>query len=130
MELPVLLNPTDAPDPTEAETIAAMHAEIDADLDAVEAASTDDPDTFFLVEVLEEVARARTKFPSSNLKLAALTEEVGELAKAMLDEPAENVRKEAVQVAAMALRVAIDGDRSFDESRERRGLDPLGNAQA
>jgi hypothetical protein len=76
-------------------------------------------DYLFLDHVSGEVARAREKFPSSNLVLAALTEELGELAQAMLKvragkEPPERVWEEAVQVAAMALRVAVEGDPSFN----------------
>ena len=52
----------------------------------------------------------------------ALAEEFGELAKAMLDESGEAVWKEAVQTAAMAARVAIDGDSSVDEWRAQQGL--------
>lgn len=55
--------------------------------------------------------------------MAALTEEVGELAKALLSEPWERVVAEAVQVAAMAIRVAEEGDSTFAEYRARQGLD-------
>ena len=52
--------------------------------------------------------------------MTALTEEVGELAKAIMDEGSHRVWKEAVQVAAMALRVAVEGDPSLDKLREIR----------
>jgi len=80
------------------------------------------PDTTdqFLAEVRAEIARARSKFPNNDLTMIALTEEVGELAKALLDESAERVRSEAVQVAAMAARVAIDGDASVIAFRAAR----------
>lgn len=45
--------------------------------------------------------------------MTALTEEVGELAKALLDESDQRVYEEAVQVAVMALRVATEGDPSL-----------------
>lgn len=72
----------------------------------------------FLDDVGDEIARARKLFPSSRLVLAALTEEVGELAQAMLKVAAgkwdaRRVYEEAVQVAAMAARVATEGDPSF-----------------
>lgn len=75
-------------------------------------------DEIFLRDVGEEVQRARSKFPSSRMSMAALTEEVGELAQALLKVaagkwPASRIREEAIQVACMALRVAIDGDESF-----------------
>lgn len=76
-------------------------------------------DKAFLLALREELTRARIKFPSSNLSMAALTEEVGELAQAMLKRRAgkgshSDIFGEAVQVAAMAMRVAIEGDPSFN----------------
>lgn len=76
-------------------------------------------DEEFLKCVMDELQSARDKFPSSNLVLAALTEEVGELAQAMLKRRIgqmtdEDVWNEAVQVATMALRCAVEGDPSFD----------------
>ena len=53
---------------------------------------------------------ATTKFPGSNNNLAALIEEVGELATALMEESTDNVIKEAVQVAAVAMRIAREGD--------------------
>jgi len=68
--------------------------------------------------ILWELASARAKFPTQNafVTLAALTEEVGELNQAVLQskyEPHkgkrfEHIYAEAVQVAAMAIRVALD----------------------
>lgn len=79
----------------------------------------------FLVEVAREIERAQRKFPANALATIALTEEVGELSKALLDEPAERVFREAVQVACMAYRAGVEGDRSVAEHRRRRGLDQL-----
>lgn len=104
-------------------------------------------DEEFVKAVEAEILRARTKFPDSTCSLAALMEEVGELANALLEEQfaikrhmevlpllgninesggaayqvhrdiahqfRERVFMEAVQVAVMAQRVAIDGDRSL-----------------
>lgn len=77
----------------------------------------------FLEDVRVEVERATTKFPSPDGVMCALTEEVGELAKAMMDEPRHRVRAEAIQVAAMAARAAIEGDPTLDPIRERRNAD-------
>lgn len=69
----------------------------------------------FCSDLFAEVLRAREKFPSPNLNALAMFEEIGELAESVLDgfnKP--NVRKEAVQVAAMAARVAIEGDPSTE----------------
>lgn len=73
-------------------------------------------------QITDEVARATTKFPTWPTDplhaLAVLGEEYGELTKAMLQltyEPhktnAEEVRMEAIQTAAMALRLAMSLDR-------------------
>lgn len=79
----------------------------------------------FLAEVRAELIRARAKFPGDRIMTIALAEEFGELCKAVLDEPAANVRKEAVQTAVMAARVVLDGDSSVTEWRAKRNLDPL-----
>ena len=77
---------------------------------------------FFLADVKAEVLRAHAKFPANKLASIALQEEVGELAKAVLDESPLRVREEAVQVACMAFRVGVEGDRSTDEHRARHDL--------
>jgi len=77
----------------------------------------------FLCEVNKEIDRAVSKFPDSELSTIALMEEVGELAKALLQEDWQSVYKEAVQVATMAARVAIEGDASIDAHRISNGLD-------
>jgi NTP pyrophosphatase (non-canonical NTP hydrolase) len=63
--------------------------------------------------IVEELQSARSKFPSASKSMCALTEEVGELAKALLDESNERVVEEAVQVAVTAIRVATEGDASL-----------------
>lgn len=70
-------------------------------------------------EVTAEVARARAKFPMPNPMLAALVEEVGELAKALMGgrhHGKDGVRMEAIQVAAMAVRILEEGDPHYPES--------------
>lgn len=73
-------------------------------------------DDAFLADVYAEVERARQKFPGPNPTIAALTEEVGELAQAMLhiregkSADWSRVQREAVQVAVMAMRAATEGD--------------------
>lgn len=65
-------------------------------------------------DVASEVVRAREKFPDSKHLLAALLEEAGELAKAMLEgETNEAIRKEAIQVACVAIRIAEEGDTDY-----------------
>lgn len=75
-------------------------------------------DARFLSDVALEAQRARDRFPNSRNLLAALTEEVGELAQALLDRDRgeacdADVFKEAIQVAAVALRIALEGDTSL-----------------
>lgn len=83
------------------------------------------PESELATEILAELRRARMKFPGDNVTTLALVEEVGELAKATFEESRAQVRKEAVQVATMAMRVVLDGDQTLDVWRESRGLDPL-----
>lgn len=77
----------------------------------------------FCGAVLDEVLRARAKFPDSYGSMCALTEEAGELANAVLDRPWSEVYEEAIQVAAMAARVALERDASLAPIRQRNGLD-------
>jgi len=76
-------------------------------------------------DILAELKRARAKFPGKNVTFAALVEEVGELATATFEESSDRVRKEAVQVAVMAMRMVLDGDHTFDDWRASKGLDAL-----
>ena len=76
------------------------------------------PAELFLDLVQEEIEKSRESFPSNEHKLAALQEEVGELAEALIEHDAgslsfEAVTMEAVQAAAMAVRVGCEGDASF-----------------
>lgn len=75
-------------------------------------------DAQFLNAIAEEAQKAREKWPDSVHAMTALTEEVGELAQAILQHTYEKgdphrVWKEAVQVAFMAMRVATEGDSTF-----------------
>lgn len=96
------------------------------DLDEITAVALQaDPVEDFLDQVRAELTRARALFPGDRIMTLAMAEEFGELVKAVLDEPAANVRKEAVQTAVMAARVVLDGDGSVDDWRASKGLDPL-----
>lgn len=85
----------------------------------------DTPESILASEISVELVRARAKFPGKNVTFAALVEEVGELATALFEESSDRVRKEAVQVAVMAMRVVLDGDNCFDHWRREHGLDHL-----
>lgn len=78
-----------------------------------------------IFEIVAELARARAKFPGENVTMAALVDEVIDLTKATFEQSRAAVRKEATQVAVMAMRVVLDGDQSLDSWRAARGLDPL-----
>jgi len=78
-------------------------------------------------DIEAEVRYAREKFPGDEVTFAALVEEVGELATALIEESSDRIRKEAIQVAAMAIRIVLDGDCSFDSIREKRNLDNIVN---
>jgi len=80
----------------------------------------------FLVEVSAEIERARAKFPGDNLTTIAMFEEAGEVAKAVLSESPEAIRKECVQLACMAARITLDGDTSTTGYRAaQHGLAPI-----
>ena len=76
------------------------------------------PVQMFWRDVINELQRARAKFPVQDgvTTCLALTEEVGELARDVLQQRFEStkyrgyaeLRKEAVQTAVMAIRVALD----------------------
>jgi hypothetical protein len=76
-------------------------------------------EALFLDHMDIELRKAQVRFPTNEHLLAALTEEVGELAQALIDHDrnpdlgATDVYAEAVQVAAMVIRVALEGDASF-----------------
>jgi NTP pyrophosphatase (non-canonical NTP hydrolase) len=91
---------------------------------------TQGPQDLTIQAIKAEVTRARLKFPGNDVMLAALSEEHGELANALLelrfatiakqpkyylDRLRDNVQKEAIQVAAVAIRILEDGDSSFPE---------------
>ncbi len=77
------------------------------------------PDGLVMIMIQDEVKAARDKFPKQTHLLAALVEEVGELSQAMMEHDraqgtsVQQVLREAVQVAAMAVRIAVEGDDNF-----------------
>lgn len=61
-----------------------------------------------------ELDRARAKFPENAHLIVALGEEFGEVCRAALDsECLEDFRKECLQVAAVAIRLATEGDPGY-----------------
>lgn len=67
-----------------------------------------------LTDIGDEVVAARMAFPTNEHRLAAITEEVGELAQALLQkQPWDRVYDEAMQVACTAIRLMEEGDSDF-----------------
>lgn len=77
------------------------------------------PDGLVFVMVRDELKAAREAFPGTTHMLAALVEEVGELAQAIMQHDrkqgtsVQEVLREAIQVASMAVRIAVEGDDNF-----------------
>lgn len=70
-------------------------------------------------DIKKELARARKAYPTNKHRLAKLHEESGELAQALVkheesgEKTPNDIYMEAVQTAAMAIRVATEGDSTF-----------------
>jgi hypothetical protein len=78
-----------------------------------------------LQDVAKETNRARSKYPGENANVGVLLEYVGKLSAATLRSPRAEVQRRAIQVAAMALRVILDGDTTLDAWRDRFEVEPL-----
>jgi len=69
--------------------------------------------------IRDELVAAREAFPGKTHMLCALVEEVGELAQGLMEHDrqqgtsVQEILREAVQVAAMAVRIAVEGDDNF-----------------
>lgn len=78
-------------------------------------------DMSFLFDVKAEAAAARAKFTTNTDMVLAMAEEFGEAIKALMDQKQKNkvtsadIYRECVQAAAMALRVATEGDPNFPD---------------
>lgn len=80
----------------------------------------------FLQDVLWEIVKAKVTFPDNDKLHIAFTEEAGEVSKALLDAHRRpnhgfgpddfdlDVYNECVQAAAMACRLAVEGDPDFE----------------
>ena len=74
-------------------------------------------------QVRRELKNAREKFPGTFGAFVALIEEVGEVAKAILQEDYRSVERELKQVSTMAHRVATEGDGHISQLRRHLQLD-------
>ncbi len=76
-----------------------------------------------LDRLVQRVRAAKEKYPhEGNMLFPALAAEQGELAEALMNESPERVTDEALDVAAVAMRIAESGDGTLDAERTRRGL--------
>jgi hypothetical protein len=78
-------------------------------------------DLQFIIALIAEIQAAREKFPETEHLHAAFQEETGEVAKALFEiergeETYEGYLAECVQAAAMAMRLATEGDPDFPGS--------------
>jgi hypothetical protein len=88
-------------------------------------------DVGFLNQVTYEVVKARNNFPGNSVMTIALVEQVGKLAQALEHTRrgggdrcgAIHVWEMAVTVAAMAMRVATEGDSSVPAYSPETGFD-------
>lgn len=77
------------------------------------------PDGLIIMMIRDELVAARKAFPGSTHMLCAFMEEVGELAQALMEHDrnqgtsVQEVMREAVQCAAMSIRIAVEGDENF-----------------
>jgi NTP pyrophosphatase (non-canonical NTP hydrolase) len=83
-----------------------------------------------LVPLAQELVRARTKFPDNQYMLTALAEEIGEMAEAWMENPDSSMtRKEALQVACVAMRIVTEPARTDGEClkvvKAMKALEPL-----
>lgn len=77
------------------------------------------PEPKTIAALTAELKRARAKFPANAKLTVALMEEVGELAQALLQGKAKDeIVKEALQVACVAVRIAEEGDSDFASDKE------------
>lgn len=77
----------------------------------------------FLMAIKMEILRARMLYPSCEGVVAAMVEEVGEVANAYLDNTRSEIVKEGVQACAMVARLVLEGDPSLANLRAKRKLD-------
>ena len=72
-----------------------------------------------MAEISDEVVRARAKHPANRHMLGALMEEVGELSQALLQgKGKDEIEKEAIQVACVAIRIVEEGDADYADGEK------------
>lgn len=66
-----------------------------------------------MARIEHELEHARGKFPGTAHLTVALMEEVGEMSRNILEGDWELARREAIQVATVAIRIIEEGDSDF-----------------
>jgi cell division inhibitor SulA len=84
---------------------------------------TNSPEPITVCDIAEEVIRARDKFPSNRFLFLALIEELGEVARAVLQKkPEHEVRLEWIQVAAVVVRLLEEDDPTIHGQTDAEAL--------
>jgi hypothetical protein len=84
---------------------------------------TQSPSEESLGDLAEELVRARRKFPGNDHLTVALGEEFGELCRAQLQRKGrDEIRKEALQVACVAMRIYEEEDATLGAVTDAQAL--------
>jgi hypothetical protein len=71
-----------------------------------------------LMDIADEVQRARFKFPNNSRLYAAFNEACGEVGRVLCERQEQRAwYNELKQVAAMAIRLMEEGDPAYEETR-------------
>lgn len=75
-----------------------------------------------IIGLIKRLNSAREKYPSNAMLQCALNSELGEMSDALLLENNVRVHDEALDVAAVAIRIGVEGDGSAQEWRLEHSL--------
>ncbi|HEX8118245.1 MAG TPA: hypothetical protein VF521_13300 [Pyrinomonadaceae bacterium] len=76
-----------------------------------------------IMEVRDHLARDRRHRPDNRHAMVKLSEEAGEVAEALLEGKPDRVRFDCLHVAALALRIALEGDADFPDVQMGTGAE-------
>lgn len=82
-------------------------------------------DTDYFTMLIRLIAESRRRNPGTAGLYLDLSDASQDLTRAMTGKPASDVRDQALDVAAAALRIAIESCASIDQYRASVGLDAL-----
>lgn len=83
------------------------------------------PDELFIEAMLEELGRSRYNMPANAQAMARIAKAFGELSDALLDwqigvAKIEKVERAAATMAALVMRIALDGDSTLAKQLKKR----------